>query len=75
VHYRSRTQLIDGETGQVQGEHHCYRRTPEDGQQAPTEPELLINGSALLNSMLATMAEQCAAEFETEVLGVSGPTP
>lgn len=72
VLYRSHTQLIDGETGNVKGEHHCFLRSPEDGKGAPTEPELLLNGSALLNSTLAKLADQCAAQFEKEVLNVGG---
>ncbi|RZJ28010.1 MAG: hypothetical protein EON85_09960 [Brevundimonas sp.] len=68
VNYMSVFQLVDGATNTVVGQYVCNKTSHPDGATAPSLEALLANGSALMNSTFAELANACAGEFNAAVL-------
>lgn len=69
VQYNALVQLVDGESSKVLGQHFCVKESHTDSKSAPTKDQLLANRSELLNTLLVQMAQSCAADVNTNVLG------
>lgn len=73
VNYSVMIHLVDGATGGVVGQYNCVKTSHDKADDAPKLGDLHLNGAALMNQLLTTMADECAAEFEAAVLnGAAG---
>lgn len=72
VHSSFKFRIVDVHTGTLMAERSCQQST-KDEPTHPSEDELMANDAALLKQILNTQRDQCANQFETQVLNVASP--